>query len=197
MIIKGLCSLLIGFLFGILPFSYIIGRIKGIDLKKSGSGNIGATNLGRFLGLKFFILGFLLDGAKGLIPVVIAHQEGLIPALAGCGAIIGHIFNPLFGFRGGKGVSTTIGVVSGIVPLQFSISIITWIILYLCTFIVSLASITFAIVLFFTTLIFPNTTPAEKTLILLIAILIIIAHRSNIGRLLKGTEPKTIFRRKK
>ncbi|MEO0215681.1 MAG: glycerol-3-phosphate 1-O-acyltransferase PlsY [candidate division WOR-3 bacterium] len=196
MIIKVMVSLLIGFIFGMIPFSYIIGKIKGIDLKRSGSGNIGATNLGRILGLKFFILGFLLDGAKGLIPVVIAHQGQLMPAIAGVGAIVGHIFNPLFKFRGGKGVSTTIGVISGIVPKQFFISLGAWLIVYFCTFIVSLASITFAIVLLFTTLISADTTQMVKGLILLIVVLIIIAHRSNIKRLLKKTEPKTIFWRK-
>jgi len=194
---KILISSLLGFALGIIPFSYLIARIRGLDLKKTGSGNIGATNLGRALGLKFFLLGFFLDALKGLVPVLLCQYYNLIPAVSGAGAILGHIFNPLFKFKGGKGVSTTIGVTLGIVPRQFLISILFWLIVYFATYIVSLASIGFAIILSITTIILNKLPITEKILILIIGILVIFAHRSNIKIILNKTEPKTIFWRRK
>ncbi|MGQ9465704.1 MAG: glycerol-3-phosphate 1-O-acyltransferase PlsY [bacterium] len=196
-LIKILVSLILGFICGIIPFAYLIGRLKGVDLKKTGSGNIGSTNLGRSLGITFFIIGFLLDGAKGLLPVLIAKSGNIIPIFAGAGAIIGHIFNPFFKFKGGKGVATTIGVLLGIVPLQFLVSIAVWLIVYLSTFIVSVASISMAIALPITTFAFTNIPLSEKFFIMVVSILIIFAHRSNIKRLFNKTEPKTIFWKKK
>ncbi|MGB9720824.1 MAG: glycerol-3-phosphate acyltransferase [bacterium] len=192
-----LFSFVIGVLFGTIPFSYLLGIIKGVDLKKTGSGNIGATNLGRSLGIVYFIIGFMLDGLKGLVPVLIAQHCDFIPGFAGAGAILAHIFNPIFAFKGGKGVSTTIGVALGIVPKPFLISIIVWLIIYLTTFFVSLASISLAIVLPVTTFLVGDTGTSERILILIIGILIIFSHRSNIKRLFNKTEPKTFFWGKK
>ncbi len=186
-------SLAMGGLFGMIPFSYLLGILKGVDLKKTGSGNIGATNLGRSLGLVYFIVGFVLDGLKGLVPVLIAQRYHLLSAFAGAGAILGHIFNPFFSFKGGKGVSTTIGVALGIVPVPFLLSVAVWLIIYLSTYFISLASISLAVVLPVTTFLAGRTGLGEKILILIIGILLIYAHRSNIKRLLNKTEPKTIF----
>ncbi|MEO0156642.1 MAG: glycerol-3-phosphate 1-O-acyltransferase PlsY [candidate division WOR-3 bacterium] len=192
-----LISFLIGILFGIIPFSYLLGLIKGVDLKKTGSGNIGATNLGRSLGLTFFIIGFLLDALKGFLPVLITRSFNLYPTFAGAGAILGHIFNPIFHFKGGKGVSTTIGVALSIVPQPFLIAIGGWLIIYLSTYIVSVASISMAIILSFATFLLGKSEPSEKILIVIISILVLYAHRSNIKRLMNKTEPKTILWRKK
>lgn len=186
-----------GLICGIIPFSYLLGRLKGVDLKQTGSGNIGATNLGRSLGITFFIIGFLFDGIKGFSPVLIAKSCNLIPILSGAGAILGHIFNPFFKFKGGKGVATTIGVLLGIVPVQFLISIGVWLVVYLSTFIVSLASISMAIVLPITTFVLNRSSVSEKIFTLIICILIIFAHRANIKRLINRSEPRTIFWRKK
>jgi glycerol-3-phosphate acyltransferase PlsY len=190
-------SFMIGFFFGIIPFSYIIARIKGVDLKNVGSGNIGATNLGRSLGLTFFVLGFILDSLKGLVPVLLVQSISLSGALAGAGAIFGHIFNPFFQFRGGKGVSTTIGVAIGLAPLSFGIALIVWIIIYFSTFFVSLASISLAVILPLAMLILQEAEFLDRILIIIIALFVIYAHRTNINRLLKKSEPKTIFWRKK
>ncbi|MEO0122816.1 MAG: glycerol-3-phosphate 1-O-acyltransferase PlsY [candidate division WOR-3 bacterium] len=192
-----LISFLIGMLFGIIPFSYLLGLIKGVDLKKTGSGNIGATNLGRSLGLTFFIIGFLLDALKGFLPVLITRSFNLYPAFAGAGAILGHIFNPIFHFKGGKGVSTTIGVALSIVPQPFLIAIGVWLIIYLSTYIVSIASISMAIILSIATFLIGKSEPSEKILIVIISILVLYAHRSNIKRLINKTESKTILWRKK
>ena len=190
-------SFIIGVFFGIIPFSYILGKMKGIDLKKVGSGNIGATNLGRQAGLPFFILGLVLDGIKGLVPVLIAKDLGYLGAFAGAGAILGHIFNPLFGFRGGKGVATTIGVGIGIVPKSFLISLAVWIIVYLSTHIVALASIGFAVALPIISFILKEGYLIDRIFLMIMAVIIIYAHRSNIKRILKKEEPKYIIWRKK
>jgi glycerol-3-phosphate acyltransferase PlsY len=190
-------AFIIGFGFGIIPFSYILARIKGINLKEVGSGNIGATNLGRFLGLRFFILGFVLDGLKGLVPVLLVKGLYYPAALAGTGAILGHIFNPLFRFQGGKGVSTTIGVAIGLMPKSFVISLAAWIIVYLATYTIALASISFAIVLPVITTILGEAELIDRIFILIMALLIIYAHRSNIKRIIKKEEPRTVLWRKK
>ena len=189
-------AFVIGFGFGMIPFSYILARIKGIDLTKVGSGNIGATNLGRFLGPPFFILGFVLDGLKGLVPVLLIKSLYYPAALAGAGALLGHIFNPLFKFHGGKGVSTTIGVVISLVPKSFIISLLCWIIVYLITYIVALASISFAFVLPIITIVLRESALLDRILIIIMALLIVYAHRSNIKRLLKKEEPKIVLWKK-
>ena len=190
-------SFIIGFGFGIIPFSYILARIKGINLKDVGSVNIGASNLGRFLGFPFFILGFVLDGLKGLVPILLVKSFYYPTALAGAGAILGHIFNPFFRFRGGKGVSTTIGVAIGLMPKSFVISLAAWIIVYLATYIIALASISFAITLPIITTILQEAEFIDRIFILIMALLIIYAHRSNIKRIIKKEEPRTILWRKK
>lgn len=192
-----LISFILGFIFGMIPFSYILGKMKGIDLKKVGSGNIGATNLGRQAGLPFFILGFFFDGMKGLIPVILAKNLGYVGAFAGAGAILGHVFNPLFGFRGGKGVATTIGVGIGIVPKSFLISLAVWIIIYLSTFIVALASLGFALALPVIAFFLKEGLWIDRIFLMIMAMLIIYAHRSNIKRILKKEEPKYIIWRRK
>jgi glycerol-3-phosphate acyltransferase PlsY len=189
-------SFFIGFFFGIIPFSYIIARVRGIDLKTVGSGNIGATNLGRALGLPFFVLGFILDGLKGLIPVLLAKELALSAAVAGAGAILGHIFNPLFQFRGGKGVSTTIGVAVGLTPVAFIISLIIWLGIYLSTYLVSFASMILALALPLIALIIHEGHSIDRILLIIIALFVIYAHRMNIKRLIKREEPKTIFWKK-
>ncbi|UCC12475.1 MAG: glycerol-3-phosphate 1-O-acyltransferase PlsY [candidate division WOR-3 bacterium] len=190
-------AFIIGLAFGMIPFSYIIGRIKGVDITLTGSGNIGATNLGRTCGFGYFLLGFILDAVKGLIPVLLARTFMWPGIAAGLGAILGHVFNPFFRFRGGKGVSTTIGVTLGLVPLSFAISLAAWILVYLLTFIVSVASLGLAVVLPIAAFILKEGTMLDRIFIILVSLLIVFAHRANIGRLIRKQEPKTIFWRRK
>jgi glycerol-3-phosphate acyltransferase PlsY len=190
-------SFLIGFLFGVIPFSYMLGLLRGVDLRNVGSGNIGATNLGRNLGVPFFVAGFALDALKGVVPVMLANTLFGFGTLAGAGAILGHILNPFFGFKGGKGVATTIGVAVAMVPRSFVLSLGVWLIVYLSTLLVSLASISFAICLPLLTLISSEGSHWDRILFILIAIIVIYAHRTNIKRLLTGSEPRTILWRKK
>jgi glycerol-3-phosphate acyltransferase PlsY len=190
-------SFMLGFVFGIIPFSYIIGRLRGVDLRKTGSGNIGATNLGRESGLAFFIYGFILDAAKGIVPVMLSDSLFATGTFAGAGAIVGHVFNPFFGFHGGKGVATAIGVAIALMARSFVLALGVWILVYLLTFFVSLASISFAIALPVFAMILGDGTVGDRFLFSLIAILIIYAHRSNITRLVNRKEPKTVIWRRR
>lgn len=191
-----LVSFLIGFAFGMIPFSYMIGALRGIDITKVGSRNIGATNLGRSLGFPFFILGLTLDVAKGIAPVLLSHSLFGVATLAGAGAILGHVFNPLFGFHGGKGVATTIGVALALMTKSFTLALGFWLVVYLTTFLVSLASLCFSVALPAFSIILHEGTVGDRILFILVAIVVIYAHRSNIRRLLKRKEPKTIFWRR-
>jgi glycerol-3-phosphate acyltransferase PlsY len=120
---------LLAYLLGSIPFGLLIGRAQGIDIRTLGSGNIGATNLGRQLGRKFFFLCFFLDMSKGLLPTVLAGSivgtlgrlEITAPDAWGwlsvmAAAVLGHMFSPWIGFKGGKGVATALGAMLGIFP---------------------------------------------------------------------------------
>jgi len=189
-------SFLIGFAFGMIPFSYMIGTLRGIDITKAGSKNIGATNLGRNLGFPFFILGLTLDVAKGIAPVLLSRALFGMATLAGAGAILGHVFNPLFGFHGGKGVATTIGVALALMIKSFTLALGVWLAVYLTTFLVSLASLCFSVALPVFSIIIHEGTVGDRILFILVAIVVIYAHRSNIRRLLNRKEPKTVLWRR-
>ncbi len=119
----------ISFLAGSVPFGYLIGKANGIDIRTVGSGNIGATNLGRALGKKFFYMCFFLDMTKGMMPTLIAgyfmHTLGTMRVETAdaywwlgvmIAAVLGHMFTPWLGFKGGKGVATGLGAMIGILP---------------------------------------------------------------------------------
>ncbi len=191
-----LLSFLIGFAFGLIPFSYILGLLRGVDLRKAGSKNIGATNLGRTLGFSFFAIGFVLDALKGVVPVMLSHSLFGTGTMAGAGAIVGHVFNPFFGFHGGKGVATTIGVALALMLRSFVLALGIWIVVYLTTFIVSLASLCFAVALPILSIVLKDGAIGDRVLFMVIAVIVIYAHRSNIVRLIRRKEPKTFLWRK-
>jgi glycerol-3-phosphate acyltransferase PlsY len=192
-----LLAFLLGAAFGMAPFSYLIGLSRGKDIRKIGSGNIGATNLYRALGPIYFIIGFILDGVKGLIPVLLCRAWLLPAALAAAGAILGHVFNPFFKFRGGKGVSTVIGCALGLTAKSFLIGLGSWLLVYLVSFYVALASIVLAIVLPIAAFFLHEGTLLDRILIALLGVLIVFAHRANIRRILRGEEPRTVLWKKK
>src|SRR5258707_4724930 len=124
-----LLSLLpVAYVLGSVPFGLIVGMTKGVDPRKAGSGNIGATNVARLLGKKFFFIVFTLDVLKGLLPMLaaafIVHRYVpkpdalvfLLWILVGFGSIVGHMFSCFIGFKGGKGVATSCGVILGLFP---------------------------------------------------------------------------------
>ena len=193
---------------GSTPFGVLIARSRGVDLRKVGSGNVGATNCGRVLGRKWGYLCFFLDVSKGLGPVLLAGwlvrpdagppgpSQQAAWLLTGCGAIGGHVFSFWLKFRGGKGVATALGVVLGVWPYFTCAGLIAlgvWIAVTLASRYVSLGSIAAAGVFLpaFALLNWPPTDlwPMGVFAASMIA-LIVVRHRTNIARLLKGTENK-------
>jgi glycerol-3-phosphate acyltransferase PlsY len=186
--------LLASYFVGAIPTSYLLSRLfAGIDLRKHGSGNLGATNLYRVLGWKYAIPAAAVDIAKGAIPVLVfAPQVSHSQLFAlGCGvaAIVGHVFSVFVGFKGGKGVATAAGVMLGLAPLALTVAAVVWAVLVRVTGYVSLASIAAAAVLPVAVyLLEDSTSPALLWIATAIAAGVILLHRRNIQRLLKGTE---------
>lgn len=185
--------LLAAYLLGATPTSYIVGRlVRGIDLRQHGSGNLGATNAFRVLGWKAATPIFILDIAKGYVPVALFPRldgsEAIGWALAyGTAAIIGHMFSVYVGFRGGKGVATSAGVFLALAPFAVLGGLVVWATLVFVTGYVSLASIAAAAVL----PLFVLFTGAPRPVVvfaLLLGLFVIYAHRANIGRLRRGEE---------
>jgi len=198
------------YLLGSVPFGIILAAAHGKDLRKIGSGNIGATNLSRALGKQWGYFCFVLDVSKGLLPTFIAGKiiatgpdavQFLLWLLVGIASILGHIFPVYLKFKGGKGVATSFGVALGLWPyftISAAIALLSWIIVVLIWRYVSLASIIASVI-------FPITLVLLITFIdgwlftdlwpLIIAsvgipIMVIVRHRQNITRIAAGTETK-------
>ncbi len=184
---------ILSFLFGSIPFGYLIGKIKGIDVREHGSGNIGATNVSRVLGKKYGLLVLFLDSLKGALAVLISKLLGLpveYQVLAGISAIAGHCFSPWLGFKGGKGVATALGAFLLISPLTTLVSFLIFLTVLILTRYVSLSSITAALSYPLLYKLFEKPSPLSFIFVTLGAFLIVLKHHSNIGRLLKGQEKK-------
>src|SRR5579884_255026 len=194
---------LLSYLAGAIPFGYLIARWRGVDILKQGSGNIGATNVGRVLGRPFGILVFLLDFAKGAAPALIAKwcastQEldlptDCLPVAAAVAAFLGHLYPIYLRFRGGKGVATATGAVSVLLPGPALAALLIWLAVVLASRYVSLASLAAAATLCFVRLAFTSKPWSADARILTLfcliaAALIFVRHHANIGRLLHGNE---------
>jgi glycerol-3-phosphate acyltransferase PlsY len=185
--------LIASYLIGAFPTSYLAARaLKGIDLRTTGSGNLGATNAYRVLGWKAALPIFVVDIAKGWFPVAFFPswdgQAVAEWALAyGTAAILGHVFSPYVGFRGGKGVATGAGVFLALAPLAVAVGLLLWAGLVAATGYVSLASIVSAAALPLVIL-FMRRVDAVFWYAVAVAAFVIYAHRANIGRLLRGEE---------
>lgn len=190
---------LASYLLGAVPFGFLIARMRGVDIRRVGSGNIGATNVFRSVGKTWGILTFLCDALKGFIPAFLfpglaAHSTGLpqshgLGLLCGCCAIAGHNWPVYLGFRGGKGVATSAGALVGIAPLLTALGFGTWLATFFLSRYVSLASIVAALVIGVACWL-----PSLRTGLLVpsaltgLALLTIWRHTANIRRLLAGTE---------
>jgi acyl phosphate:glycerol-3-phosphate acyltransferase len=183
---------LIAYLIGSVPTGFLIGSWAGVDVRKAGSGNVGATNVARVVGRRQGIFTLLADTAKGFVPVLIALALGLMPAgvaVVGVAGFLGHLYPVFLGFRGGKGVATALGVFLALAPWAAAVLATVFIAVFAMTRLVSLSSIAAAvcapIVLWLSS--YPQ---AWVWMSLFIAFMIILRHRENIQRLLSGTEPK-------
>ena len=188
-----LLTTVLPFLFGSIPFGYVVGKLKGVDVRQHGSGNIGATNVSRVLGKKYGALVLLLDALKGALPVLTVKLLGLpeeYQVLSGLFAVLGHCFSPFLKFRGGKGVATGLGAFIVISPKITLLAFFIFLAVFLLTRYVSLSSITAA--LSYPLLYRFLEKPSELSFILvsLTALVIVGKHHSNIRRLLKGEEKK-------
>jgi len=186
--------LVASYLVGAIPTSYLVSRtFAKIDLRQHGSGNLGATNLYRVLGWKYAVPVALFDIAKGAIPVLVfaprVSSSELYALACGVAAIIGHVFSVFVGFKGGKGVATAAGVMLALTPLALAVAAAVWGVVVMLTGYVSLASIAAAAVLPVAVyLLEPPDIPQLLWIDVLIAVGVIVLHRRNIERLLKGTE---------
>ncbi|HSL41353.1 MAG TPA: glycerol-3-phosphate 1-O-acyltransferase PlsY [Desulforhopalus sp.] len=185
---------LVGYLIGAIPFGLLIGRMAGIDVRSQGSRNIGATNVSRLLGKKLGLLTLLCDCLKGFLPMSLAalalaespSREAVVAA-TGLMAVLGHMFPIYLRFRGGKGVATGLGVFLYFSPLAILISLLVFLGTVALSGFVSAGSL-LASALIPLWLYLLGVSPPVVGVAVLIALLIWIKHRENIGRLLQGTE---------
>jgi acyl phosphate:glycerol-3-phosphate acyltransferase len=198
--------LVTGYLVGSIPSAYLAGRMAGIDIRQVGSGNVGATNVTRTLGKHFGYPVFAFDFLKGVAAVAMAilifnrMQPGGISrefcgVIGGTSSVVGHSFPVWLGFKGGKGVATSAGVIFALLPLAAVVMAIVWGATFWITRYVSLASIAAVIalpivigVMFFVGRL---NTPVVLYFSICLALIVIIRHRSNLSRLARGTEPRS------
>jgi acyl phosphate:glycerol-3-phosphate acyltransferase len=187
--------ILLSFFAGAIPFGLIIGRIiAGIDITRRGSGNIGATNVTRELGIRWGIITLMLDISKGFFPLIIAmnipiQYHSLFLILLSLAVLTGHMYSPFMRFKGGKGVSTGFGIFLALSPLSALISLCVFLLtVYLFNYI-SLGSIAGACLMPII-LALMDKPAAEITIALLTASLILVAHSENIIRIIAGHERK-------
>jgi len=203
--LSSLGCLIVAYLIGAIPTAYLLVRAKrGIDIRTVGSGNVGATNAGRVLGRRYFFVVFLIDLLKGFLPtwglpLWLAHAGHDIPAelptLTGVAAILGHNFPIYLGFRGGKGVSTSLGAVMALDPASAGIAAFAFVIAAVLTRYVSLSSIIGALAFVSARLVITRDPWSRANFALtlgslLLASLMIYRHRGNLARIAAGTEPR-------
>jgi glycerol-3-phosphate acyltransferase PlsY len=195
-----------GYLLGSIPFGYLAGRFKGVDLRTVGSGNIGATNTGRALGFRWFLIVFLLDMIKGLAPVLAiawinrGWLDGALSAdvalWTGIGAIVGHSFPVWLEFKGGKAVATGLGVLLGLHPVAAAIAFGAFLIITAVFRYVSIGSVAAAFVAPIVFWLFEGSSVLHIPVIgrwflfVAAALFIFWRHRANIARVMAGTEPR-------
>ena len=183
---------LIGYLAGSIPFGLLLTKLAGLgDVRKIGSGNIGATNVLRTGNKGLAAATLLLDALKGFVPVIVVKMLAgdAAAAIAAAGAVIGHVFPVWLNFRGGKGVATFIGVLFGLHWLLGLAFIGIWLLMALLFRISSLAALAASAAMPLITP-FIGAPPSTKTVVILLALFIFFTHRENIRRLIEGNEPK-------
>ncbi|MFO7899647.1 MAG: glycerol-3-phosphate 1-O-acyltransferase PlsY [Planctomycetota bacterium] len=210
---------LAAYLLGAIPFGLVLCRaIKGIDIREHGSRNIGATNAARVCGLPFFFATFALDFAKGLAPVLaggafarwwlVGYMEfdpatslEWLAVVYGVAAIVGHTVPVYAGFRGGKAVATSFGVFVALAPWAALIALGVWGCVFLALRYVSLASMLGAVAAPAAYALLRRGALSEHVAVFVftaaVAVLVVVRHRANIGRLLRGEESRVRFGKKR
>lgn len=187
-------SLLIGYLFGCFQTAYIVGKlVEKIDIRDYGSGNSGTTNAIRVLGWKLGIVTFVVDVVKAVLAISVTNiifDSPTAGLYAGLGVIIGHVWPVFLGFKGGKGIASTLGAMLAIDPVIGLIVLVLASVVILISKYVSLGSITMVIIIPISMLIFHRGASEYLIIGSLVTAITIFKHRSNIKRLLSGTENK-------
>lgn len=202
----------LSYLIGSIPTGYVIGKtLFGIDIRTQGSGNIGSTNVMRVLGFKWGIAVQIIDILKGTIPVLLAsalavrvlpgtdtslmHDPMTLRILAGAVAVLGHVFSVFTGFKGGKGVNTSLGMLLAIAPIDVGVAALCFLLVLFSTGYVSLGSIMGAVIVPLSLLVRYHIFGASiegysmlQLFVTVVAAVVVYAHRTNISRLLSGTE---------
>ena len=185
-----LLSIVIGYLTGSVPFAYLLARRRGIDLRQTGSGNVGASNVLRTSGPGAAVMALCLDGAKGGLAVLVAARlagGGAAPVAAGVASVLGHIYPVWLGFRGGKGVATAAGVFAILAPQALAIAAGVFLAAVWATRYISVGSLAGAVTL----AVSAAATEGPSHLVagaIVTALVIVYRHRANLARLLTGTE---------
>jgi glycerol-3-phosphate acyltransferase PlsY len=199
-----LLTALLSYFIGSIPSGYLAGRIAGIDIRQTGSGNIGATNVTRELGKRYGYPVFLADFGKGFATVGIAILVGkrynltnsseLLQLVAAIFCVIGNTFPVWLSFKGGKGVATSAGALFALTPLATLAAVVVWVITFEVTRYVSVASVVAALALPLAVLVITELNPGRGFLLFYFSIglaaLVVLRHRSNLLRLMRGTEQR-------
>ena len=203
-------TILVSYLLGSIPFGYLLALTQGKDVRTFGSGNIGATNVFRSIDKRLGILTFILDVAKGcigvlLVPDLVSFIFGVtpvpayLPLISGVFTVVGHNWTCFLGFRGGKGIAASAGMLLGLSPMAVGIAFLVWLLLFLLTRYVSIASIAAAVTLgILVWLPFVGLTEDGTVIpgvLTGLAVLAILKHHSNIRRLIAGTENRFTFKK--
>ena len=194
-------NIILSYLLGSISGSMILGKIKGVDIRTMGSGNAGGTNAFRSIGPLFALGVVMIDIVKGIISVLFISSlsfysyistdfYGTIQVLCGVAAVIGHVYPLYYNFKGGKGAGTLIGVVGVLFPESIVYALFSWILILIITGFVGLGTIIASIVLVIVTyFLYPEGLISPFGILsILMALFIIFTHRSNIQRMLNGTE---------
>ena len=196
---------LLGYIAGATPFGFLAGKAKGVDIRKHGSGNIGATNVLRILGKPIGVSVFLADFLKGALPVLLsvylvgrdgvplqAFGRDVVPVFVALATILGHNFTFWLGFKGGKGVATSAGALVALMPLALGVGAIVWGLLFFTTRYVAVASMGAALSIPVTVVVQSAAAGAvnvpKLALAVVVAAMVVVRHSSNIRRLRDGTE---------
>ena len=189
----GAILILIGaYLCGSIPSGLWLGRLGGVDVEATGSGNIGATNVARAGGLRLGLATLILDVSKGAVPVLFSAAVGAapgVPALVGLSAILGHMFSIFARFKGGKGVATTAGAFLVLSPLALVGALAVFIMVAVGTRIASLASLSAAVSLPVLVAVF-DERGLRLAVALVVTVALFVTHRDNLRRFARGTEPQ-------
>jgi len=178
------------YLIGSIPFAFLLARRRGVDLRRAGSGNVGAANVLRTSGVLLAVLAMALDGLKGAVAVLLAQgvtAGSAAPVAAGVASVAGHIYPVWLRFQGGKGVATAAGVFSVLAPMALAVAVVVFLVAVAATRMISVGSVSAALALAVVTAV----TDSSRLVVAgawIAAALIVYRHRGNLARLLAGTE---------